>query len=336
MKRGCAAAHGRGRRSAAPDGRLEDRPLGAPRRAGGRARALRRPPVRRPAAPRGGVAGWTSSSASTRSPPSARCSPPASGCRASRRRSSPSSRPSSLGRVWCGWICPLGTVLEWSRFKTARRLGPRMPPRLRSVKYVLLGVIAVMAAFGSLTLMVLDPISLLTRTATTSLVPAFVYAVDSVERTLIGWGLGGGVVDWLEATLRGQGAALLPAALLPGRGALPAVPRRRAAQRPRRPLLVPVPLPAGGAARAPGQGPGAAPARRRRVHRLRGLRAVVPAGRDRAGEPATRGRDAAVRRRHLRVHHVPGLLRRLPGEGGDDAGHGPAAGAVGGVRSRPP
>jgi polyferredoxin len=109
-----------------------------------------------------------------------------------------------LGRVWCGWICPLGTVLEWSRFRSARRLGPRLPPRLRTVKYVLLGVIAVMAAFGSLTLMVLDPISLLTRTATTSLVPAFVYAVDSVERTLVGWGLGGAAVDWLESALRGR------------------------------------------------------------------------------------------------------------------------------------
>ena len=109
-----------------------------------------------------------------------------------------------LGRVWCGWICPLGTVLEWSRFKTARRLGSRMPPRLRSAKYVLLGVIAVMAAFGSLTLMVLDPVSLLTRTATTSILPAFVYAVDSVERALVGWGLGGGPVDWLETTLRGK------------------------------------------------------------------------------------------------------------------------------------
>jgi MauM/NapG family ferredoxin protein len=108
-----------------------------------------------------------------------------------------------VGRVWCGWICPLGTVLEWSRFRSARRVGPRLPPRLKTAKYVLLGVIAVMAAFGSLTLMVLDPISLLTRTATTSLLPAVVSAVDAVERTLVGWGVGGGLVDWVEATLRG-------------------------------------------------------------------------------------------------------------------------------------
>jgi polyferredoxin len=108
-----------------------------------------------------------------------------------------------VGRVWCGWICPLGTVLEWSRFRSARRLGPRVPPRLKTVKYVVLGVIAVMAAFGSLTLMVLDPISLLTRTATTSLVPGFVYAVNAVETALVGWGVGGGVVPWVEAHFRG-------------------------------------------------------------------------------------------------------------------------------------
>jgi polyferredoxin len=109
-----------------------------------------------------------------------------------------------VGRVWCGWICPLGTILEWSRFRSARRLGQRVPPRLKSAKYVLLGVIAVMAAFGSLTLMVLDPISLLTRTATTSLVPSFVYVVNAVETALVGWGVGGGVVPWVETHFRGN------------------------------------------------------------------------------------------------------------------------------------
>jgi len=26
----------------------------------------------------------------------------------------------ALGRVWCGWLCPLGTLLEWVRFRSAR------------------------------------------------------------------------------------------------------------------------------------------------------------------------------------------------------------------------
>ncbi|MEI6449443.1 MAG: 4Fe-4S binding protein, partial [Actinomycetes bacterium] len=108
-----------------------------------------------------------------------------------------------LGRVWCGWICPLGTLLGWFRFRAARRLAPRLPPRLRSVKYVLLGVIVVMAALGSLTLLVLDPIALLTRTFTTSLIPGFDYVVGAVESAVLSWGLGSGAVIWIEDHFRG-------------------------------------------------------------------------------------------------------------------------------------
>jgi polyferredoxin len=108
-----------------------------------------------------------------------------------------------LGRVWCGWICPLGTLLGWFRFRAARRLAPRVPPRLRSVKYVLLGVITVMATLGSMTLLILDPLSLLTRTATTSLIPGLDYVVNAAESALVGWGPGSGVVNWVETTFRG-------------------------------------------------------------------------------------------------------------------------------------
>ena len=109
----------------------------------------------------------------------------------------------ALGRVWCGWICPLGTLLGWFRFRAAGRLAARVPPRLRGVKYVLLGAIVVMATLGSMTLLILDPISLLTRTATTSLIPGLDYVVNSAESALVGWGPGSGVVDWVEAHFRG-------------------------------------------------------------------------------------------------------------------------------------
>ena len=113
-----------------------------------------------------------------------------------------------LGRVWCGWVCPLGTLLGWFRFRAARRLAPHVPPGLRSVKYVLLGVIVVMAALGSLTLLVLDPIALLTRTFTTSLIPGFDYVVGAVEAALVDWGPGSGAVTWVEDHFRGT---VLPA-----------------------------------------------------------------------------------------------------------------------------
>ena len=108
-----------------------------------------------------------------------------------------------LGRVWCGWVCPLGTLLGWFRFRSARRLAARVPPRLRGVKYVLLGIIAVMAALGSMTLLILDPIALLTRTATTSLIPGFDYVVDAVEAAFVYWGPTSGAVTWIEDHFRG-------------------------------------------------------------------------------------------------------------------------------------
>jgi polyferredoxin len=109
-----------------------------------------------------------------------------------------------VGRVWCGWICPLGTLLGWFRFRSARRLAPGVPPWLRGIKYVLLGVIVVMAALGSMTLLVLDPIALLTRTFTTSLIPGFDYVISSVESMLVGWGPGSGAVTWIEDHFRGN------------------------------------------------------------------------------------------------------------------------------------
>ncbi len=109
-----------------------------------------------------------------------------------------------LGRVWCGWICPLGTLLGWLRFRSARRRGGRMPAALRRVKYVVLGAIVLLAALANLTLLALDPLSLLTRTATTSAIPGFVYVVDSLQRAGMTWGPSVGLVTWVEDTFRGS------------------------------------------------------------------------------------------------------------------------------------
>ncbi len=108
-----------------------------------------------------------------------------------------------VGRFWCGWICPLGTVLGGVRFKGARRQASRLPPRLRLVKYVLLGVIVTMAAWGVMTLMVLDPIGLLTRTATTVLIPGLDYVVTGLESAMMRVGALQGAVNALESHLRG-------------------------------------------------------------------------------------------------------------------------------------
>jgi len=108
-----------------------------------------------------------------------------------------------LGRVWCGWLCPLGTLLEWTHFPSATRRAQSPSPRWRTVKYVLLVVILAMSLLGSLTLLVFDPITLLTRTMTTVLLPALNHAVTAVERVMFSVGFMRPAIDWIERVLRG-------------------------------------------------------------------------------------------------------------------------------------
>jgi MauM/NapG family ferredoxin protein len=115
----------------------------------------------------------------------------------------------AVGRVWCGWLCPLGTVVGALRFRAARRRSLRLPARLRLTKYAVLAVLVVMAAFGSATLLVLDPIGLLVRTAATVFIPGLDYAVTRVESAMMHVGALQGSVNLVEDHLRGS---LLPVA----------------------------------------------------------------------------------------------------------------------------
>lgn len=46
-----------------------------------------------------------------------------------------------LGRVWCGWVCPVNTILDRVHFQGAVVRGARMSNRWRVVKYILLFVL---------------------------------------------------------------------------------------------------------------------------------------------------------------------------------------------------
>lgn len=123
------------------------------------------------------------------------------------------------GRVFCGWICPLGTVIDISgRYLRPRRLelrasrerktgradkplGEFLSPR---TKYYILFFIFVLALFGVNTAGWLDPLAILLRGTAFALVPAGEYVF---ENSLGKWVYRGGVFDvilpwylWLRDT----------------------------------------------------------------------------------------------------------------------------------------
>jgi MauM/NapG family ferredoxin protein len=74
-----------------------------------------------------------------------------------------------LGRFWCGWICPLGTVLDL--YGPHKR--PGLSDKLRRIKYFLLAAFVAAALLGVLALMWLDPITILVRPLAGAIFPAY-------------------------------------------------------------------------------------------------------------------------------------------------------------------
>jgi len=86
-----------------------------------------------------------------------------------------------FGRAWCGWICPLGTVLDLAAFRHWKNKQPPISDHARSIKHVLLFSLLIASAFGSLWLLILDPITILLRTLAEAAWPALDQAVTGIE-----------------------------------------------------------------------------------------------------------------------------------------------------------
>jgi MauM/NapG family ferredoxin protein len=107
------------------------------------------------------------------------------------------------GRAWCGWLCPLGTVLDWTSARRSKRFEPDPRPWLRKVKYFLLIAILLLALLGNLTFLFLDPITLIYRTAATAAWPGLIALVTGAEGVLYKAPFLQAPVDWFETTVRG-------------------------------------------------------------------------------------------------------------------------------------
>jgi polyferredoxin len=89
----------------------------------------------------------------------------------------------TAGRAWCGWICPLGTILD---IITPHRNRVAVEPaaKWRTVKYGILITMLTAALFGNLTLLFLDPLTILFRSLTIAVWPAIDHIITSTQAAL--------------------------------------------------------------------------------------------------------------------------------------------------------
>ena len=93
-----------------------------------------------------------------------------------------------LGRVFCGWICPLGTLHNMAG-SLKKGKGLEKPLNLYRWKYLLLFFLLVSSAFSLQLSGIADPVALLIRSLSLAVYPLTQYAFVSVFDTFYSWNI---------------------------------------------------------------------------------------------------------------------------------------------------
>lgn len=92
-----------------------------------------------------------------------------------------------FGRFYCGWICPLGTIIDWigvSR-RAKQRLTDAGNARIRKIKFYFLAVFFVFSLLGIQLAWVLDPIAITVRFVSLNFIPAITLGIEKIFIFLI-------------------------------------------------------------------------------------------------------------------------------------------------------
>ncbi len=112
-----------------------------------------------------------------------------------------------LGRFFCGWVCPMGTLIDWiGAWKPfpKLKLNKNLMGAIFRPKFAILVVILFFAATGRQAAWMLDPIVTVARVVSLNIIPAVTLAIDKVFQFLIQkMGLYEGVYDFYRSLKEG-------------------------------------------------------------------------------------------------------------------------------------